>query len=113
MSTVTRAGSVTLAAFLGAFVAGCKADKTQAEIAADLGMNLSSFRTRLVAVRKEVKAKTGKDLPVAKRASGERTSGGAERVATINSLLADLDAEPAKTEGTAEAAPVAEGEVTA
>jgi len=88
-----RVKSVNFNTFLTAYVAGCKAEKTQAEIAADLGMNLSSFRTRLVAVRAEV-VKNGKVLPDAKRAASERTSGGESRVAAMQELLADLDAAP-------------------
>lgn len=111
----SRVKSVNFNTFLTTYVAGCKAEKTQAEIAADLGMNLSSFRTRLVSVRAEVE-KNGKVLPDAKRAASERTSGTESRVATMRELLADLDAAPTPevppTAETAEVAPVAEGEAS-
>lgn len=120
-----RVKSVNFNTFLTTYVAGCKAEKTQAEIAADLGMNLSSFRTRLVSVRAEV-VKNGKVLPDAKRAASERTSGGESRIAAMQELLADLDAAPtpevpptAETEGEAESVEsvevvlIGEGEVSA
>ncbi len=73
-------------------------------------MNLSSFRTRLVAVRK-LAVEAGKPFPEAKRASGERTSGGETRVAVMSELLDALDA--TETVENTEVAPVAEGEASA
>lgn len=94
-----RVASVGFAAFLRGYVAGCKAGKTQSEIAKDLGMNLSSFRTRLVGVRAKVEGE-GKKLPDAKRESGTRTVDKTEQVKLMGELLEDLD--PAEGEQSGE-----------
>lgn len=109
-----RNKSVSFNDFLTGYVAGCKEGLTQEQIAAKIGMAVSSFRTRLVAVRKKVTA-AGKKLPEAARPTGvTRNVDKTAQVAVMNELLADLDpVDPPQDEQAGETAPAGEAEATA
>lgn len=83
-----RKAAVSGADFIKVYNAGCKAGKTNDEIAADLGMSPASVSSRASALRKEARA-NGKELPYPK--SKERAGRSHETDADFLSALDSLD----------------------
>lgn len=84
-----RKSAVSKVDFLKVYVAGCKAGKTNDEIAAELGMNPASVSSRASALRAEAAAQ-GKQLPYAK--AKERGGRAAADNSEVLSILDGLDA---------------------
>lgn len=58
-----RKAAVSSGDFIRVYSAGCKAGKTNEEIAADLGMNPASVSSRASSLRKMLREKHGRELP--------------------------------------------------